>query len=115
MNSSHGIVWEEAEVLASNQRSHRCYAIEAWHIHSQPLPINRGAGLLPTESHSFGITLMHFEMKFHTSKAADLNPSTTNDDYSHHQNSAACYQLAQSILKIGAALAERVGRGEGGG
>ena len=24
-----------------------------------------------------------------------------NDDYSRHQNSAACYQLAQSVLKIG--------------
>ena len=29
-----------------------------------------------------------------------------------HQNSAACYQLAQSVLKIGSAVAERVGRGE---
>ena len=27
---------------------------------------------------------------------------------------AACYQLAQSILKIGSALAERVGQGEVG-
>ena len=37
-----------------------------------------------------------------------------NDDYSHHQNSAACYQLAQSILKVGSVLAERVGQGEMG-
>ena len=44
-----------------------------------------------------------------------FNPSTTYDDYSRHRNSAACYQLAQSILKIGSALAERVGRGEVGG
>ena len=36
----------------------------------------------------------------------------TNDDYSCHWNSAACYQLAQSILKIGSVLAERVGQGE---
>ena len=28
---------------------------------------------------------------------------------------AACYQLAQSILKTGSALAERVGQGEVGG
>ena len=35
-----------------------------------------------------------------------FNPLTTNDDYSH-QNSAACFQLAQSVLKIGSALAER--------
>ena len=39
---------------------------------------------------------------------------TTNDDYSRHRNSAACYQLAQSVLKIGSALAERVGQGEVG-
>ena len=43
-----------------------------------------------------------------------LNPLTTNDDYSH-RNLAACYQLAQSVLKIGSALAERVGQGEVGG
>ena len=35
---------------------------------------------------------------------------TTNDDYSHHQNSAACYQLAKSVLKIGSALTESVGQ-----
>ena len=45
----------------------------------------------------------------------DLSPLTTNDDYSRHQNSAACYQLAQSVLKIGSALAERVEQGEVGG
>ena len=44
-----------------------------------------------------------------------INPLTTNDDYSCHRNSAACYQLAQSVLKIGSALAERVGQGEVGG
>ena len=38
-----------------------------------------------------------------------------NDDYSRHRNSAACYQLVQSVLKIGSALAERVGQGEVGG
>ena len=35
-----------------------------------------------------------------------INPLTTNDDYSRHRNSAACYQLVQSVLKIGSALAE---------
>ena len=35
-----------------------------------------------------------------------LNPLT--------RNLAACYQLTQSVLKIGSALAERVGRGEVG-
>ena len=45
------------------------------------------------------------------SKFNCLNPLTTNDDYSRHRNSAACYQLAQSI----SALAERVGQGEVGG
>ena len=44
-----------------------------------------------------------------------INPLTTDDEYSRHQNSAACYQLAQSVLKIGSALAERVGQGEVGG
>ena len=44
-----------------------------------------------------------------------INSLTTNDDYSRHRNSAACYQLAQSVLKIGSALAERVGQGEVGG
>ena len=32
---------------------------------------------------------------------------TTNDDYSRHQNSVACYQLDQFISKIGYVLAER--------
>ena len=44
-----------------------------------------------------------------------VNLLTTNDDYSHHRNLAACYQLAQSVLKIGYVLAERVGQGEVGG
>ena len=44
-----------------------------------------------------------------------LNPLTTNHDYSRHRNLAACYQLAHSVLKIGSALAERVGQGEVGG
>ena len=44
-----------------------------------------------------------------------INPLTTNDDYRHHQNLAACHQLAQFVLKIGSALVERKGQGEVGG
>ena len=44
-----------------------------------------------------------------------LNPLTTDDEYNHHQNLAACYQLTQSILKIGFVLEEMVGHGEVGG
>ena len=33
-----------------------------------------------------------------------INPLITSD-YSHHRNSAACYLLVQSVLKIGSALA----------
>ena len=40
------------------------------------------------------------------SQAVYINPLTTNDDYSRHQNLAACYQLAQSVLKIGSVIAE---------
>ena len=43
------------------------------------------------------------------------NPLATYDNYSCHQNLAARYQLVQSALKIGSALAERVGQGEVGG
>ena len=44
-----------------------------------------------------------------------VNPLPMNDNYSHHRNLAACYRLAQSVLKIRSALAERVGQGEVGG
>ena len=43
------------------------------------------------------------------------SPLSTNDEYSRHRKTAACYQLAQSVLKIGSVLAERVGQGEVGG
>ena len=43
-----------------------------------------------------------------------VNPLTTNDNYSRHRNLATCYQLAQFVLKISSALAERVERGEAG-
>ena len=41
-----------------------------------------------------------------------INPLPTNDTFWCRQS---CYQLAQFILKIGSALAERVGQGEVGG
>ena len=39
----------------------------------------------------------------------------SHSSYSRHRNSAAFYQLAQSVLKTGSVLAERVGQGEVGG
>ena len=47
MDTIHKIAWEDTEVLASNPHPHQRCAIEAWHIRSQPLPMNREAGLLP--------------------------------------------------------------------
>ena len=44
-----------------------------------------------------------------------INPLTTDDTIWRRQFLAACYQLVQSVLKIGSALAERVGQGEVGG
>ena len=38
-----------------------------------------------------------------------------NDNYSHHRNSAACYQLVQSVLKMDSVLAESVGQEKVGG
>ena len=44
-----------------------------------------------------------------------FNPLTTNDVSWCCQFLATCYQLAQSVLKIGSALVEMVGQGEMGG
>ena len=44
----------------------------------------------------------------------DVNPLTTDDADWRPQILAMCYQLAQSVLKIGSALAERLGQGEVG-
>ena len=44
-----------------------------------------------------------------------INPLRTDDAFWHRQILATCYHLAQSVLKIGSALAERVGQGEVGG
>ena len=40
-----------------------------------------------------------------------INPLTTDDECTRHASLAACYQLAQSVLKIGFALAKRWDRG----
>ena len=53
--------------------------------------------------------------KMFLTKLQAVNPLTTNEDYSRRRNSVACYQLVQSVLKIGSAVAERVGQGEVGG
>ena len=42
----------------------------------------------------------------------NVNPLPTDDAFWRCQIFAACYKLAQSVLKIGSALAERVGQGE---
>ena len=42
------------------------------------------------------------------------NPLTTDDECTHHATLAAYYQLVQSVLKIGFALAKMVGQGEVG-
>ena len=44
-----------------------------------------------------------------------FNTLPTDDAFWHRQILAACCQLVQSVLKIGSALAERVGQGEVGG
>ena len=44
-----------------------------------------------------------------------INPLPTDDAIWRRQILAASYQLAQSVLKIGSVLAERVGQGEVGG
>ena len=43
-----------------------------------------------------------------------LNPLTTDDAFWRCLTLAACYQLAQSVLKIGFALAKKSGIGGGG-
>ena len=43
-----------------------------------------------------------------------FNPLPTDDAFWRSQILSACFQLTQSVLKIGSALAERVGQGEVG-
>ena len=38
-----------------------------------------------------------------------INPLTTDDECTRHATLAACYQLVQSVLKIGFVLAKKVG------
>ena len=54
-------------------------------------------------------------MHLHFGGFSFINTSTTNDTFWCRQILAACYQLAQSISKIGFVLAERVGQGKVGG
>ena len=44
-------------------------------------------------------------------KMGFITPLTTDDECTHHASLAACYQLAQSVLKIGFSLAKKVGWG----
>ena len=65
-------------------------------------------------SHKCTVYSDHRNTETVVSRCKLINPLTT-DNYSCHQNSTACYQLAQFVLKIGSVLAERVGQGEVGG
>ena len=56
----------------------------------------------------------HIQNKKYTLSQLLINPLPTDDAFWHRQILAACYQLAQSVLKIGSVLAERVGQGEVG-
>ena len=51
-------------------------------------------------------------MKYQLLVTHSFNPLTTDDAFLRRQILAACYQF---VLKIGSALAERVGQGEVGG
>ena len=45
----------------------------------------------------------------------NVNPLTTDDECTCHETLAACYHLAQSVLKIGFALAKKAGWGRWAG
>ena len=47
MNHQHNIAWEDATVVDANPAYTNVGAIEVWHIHQKPRPINRDRGLLP--------------------------------------------------------------------
>ena len=55
------------------------------------------------------------DQEMETAISWQFNPLPTDDAFWCRQILATCYQLAQPILKIGSALAERVGQGEVGG
>ena len=46
---------------------------------------------------------------------SELYNQISNDNYRCHGNSATCYQLVQSVLKMDSALAERMAQGKVGG
>ena len=46
ISSGHTIAWDEASVIDSNPHLHPQCALEAWHIWSQPHPLNRERGNL---------------------------------------------------------------------
>ena len=46
ISSGHTIAWDEASVIDSNPHLHPRCALEAWHIRSQPHPLNRERGNL---------------------------------------------------------------------
>ena len=51
----------------------------------------------------------------HSNRNNLFNPLTTDDECTRYATLTACYQLAQSVLKIGSMLAERVGQDKVGG
>ena len=56
----------------------------------------------------------HYNSKSCPPSSGSFNPLTTDDKCTRHETFAACYQLAQSVLKIGFAQAKKGGIGEGG-
>ena len=57
----------------------------------------------------FLISCLLFMTEIHTTQWNNINASTIDDECTRHATLAACYQLAQSVLKIGFALAKKVG------
>ena len=47
-NEMHDIDWEKAEVVECHPHYRQRYALEAWHIRTEPHTMNRDGGLLPT-------------------------------------------------------------------
>ena len=47
ISSGQTIAWDEALVIDSNPHLHPRYALEAWHIRSQPHPLDQGMETSP--------------------------------------------------------------------
>ena len=90
-------LWSSPAPLPSNCRYHMTVVIPF-----SSVPHSKKLSTIHTCC-TFGLTLK------------SINPLTTDDAFWRHQILAACYQIAQFILKIGSVLAERVGQGEVGG